>query len=131
MSKRIVCAFTPAEAEALQKHLAWVNQATNDMALFDVQCKIDLAVDRASLEWSEKRHGSYSDSYRVARAYYSGYELKVSEDTKDGRWSWYFGEDSGFCCVDSNRRYDRIEDAKADAEAAVRAIVALFGKVVQ
>ena len=54
MSKRIVCAFTPAEAEALLKHLSWATTTTNDTALFDVQCKLDLAVDRTPLEWADK-----------------------------------------------------------------------------
>lgn len=130
MSKRIVCAFTPAEAEALLKHLSWATTATNDTTLFDVQCKIEQAVDRKPLEWSkpEDRQGGVGWWYRQTTAVFCGYELKITEGEGEGRWIWFFGEDSGFCCVDGHRRYDRLEDAKADAEAAVRMVVALFGK---
>lgn len=127
MSKRIVCAFTLEEAEALAKHLHWVNSATNDTALFDVQCKVEQAVDQKPLEWSES--GTfYSDTWRVLEAEFYGFELKVIESEDDSRWSWFFGEGSGFCLVEGTKKYDRIEDAKADAEAAVRMVVALFGK---
>ena len=130
MSKRIVCAFTPAEAEALQKHLSWATTTTNDTALFDVQCKLDLAMDRTPLEWSkpEDKQAGVGWWYRRTTAVFCGYELKITDSHKTGDWTWSLGEDHGFCEVVGHRTYDRIEDAKAHAEATVRMVAALFGK---